>query len=203
MTAGGEASLRASRCVFEGEVDSYPFHAESSARIRASAERVFAHLDDHSRLAAHMSQRSWRMGWGRMDLQLDERAGRAVGSRIRLEGRVFGVRLGLEEIVTEYEPPARKVWETVGTPRLVVIGPYRMGFRLEPVAADSRGGLDEAILTVFVDYAPPARGFSRVLAGLFGRAYAQWCCDRMVVDARAALDPAVATTSSQRRVVGT
>ena len=118
----------------------YPFHAESQSRIRATAERVFAHLDDHERLAAHMSQRSWRMGWGRMELQLDERAGRAIGSRIRLDGRVFGVRLGLEEIVTEYEPPARKVWETVGAPRLLVIGPYPDG--IPPGVAARRRDVD-------------------------------------------------------------
>src|SRR6266849_11116569 len=57
----------------------------------APGGRVFAHLDDHTRLAAHMSRRTWRMGWGRLDLHLDERAGRAVGSRIRLEGRILGV----------------------------------------------------------------------------------------------------------------
>ena len=171
-------------------------HAESRGRIRAHAERVFAHLDDHSRLSAHMSRRSWRMGWGRMDLRLDARAGRAVGSRIRLEGRVFGLWLELEEVVTEYAPPARKVWETVGTPRLLVIGPYRMGFHLESQRED-------VTLTVFVDYAPPARGISRLLGRLFGHAYAQWCCDRMVADARAALDSSLVTRTSERRVVGT
>ena len=175
----------------------YPFHAESRGQIRATAERVFVHLDDHARLSAHMARRSWRMGWGRMQLQLDERAGRAAGSRIRLAGRVFGLRLGLEEVVTEYAPPVRKVWETVGTPRLLVIGPYRMGFRIEPAAGD------DVTLLVFVDYAPPARGVSRFLGGLFGRAYAQWCCDRMVADARAALDPALVTATSERRVLGT
>lgn len=178
-------------------MDTYPFHAESSGRIAAPAERVFALLDDHRRLSAHMERRSWRMGWGRMDLRLDDRAGRAVGSRIRLAGRVFGLWLELGEVVTEYAPPVRKVWETVGTPRLLVIGPYRMGFRIEPAASE------EVILTVSVDYAPPDRGFSRILGRLFGHAYAQWCCDRMVADASAALDPALVTGASERRVLGT
>jgi hypothetical protein len=108
-------------------------------------------LDDHTRLSAHMRRRSWRMGWGRLHLQLDERAGRAVGSRIRLEGRVFGVRLALEEVVTEHAPPTRKVWVTVGTPRLLVIGRYRMGFALVPASAGARGdGSDEVTLSVFI-----------------------------------------------------
>jgi hypothetical protein len=90
------------------EQSAFPYHAESRGRLQAPAGRVFAHLDDHTRLSAHMSRRSWRMGWGRMDLHLDERAGRAVGSRIRLEGRILGVWLALEEVVTEHAPPTRK-----------------------------------------------------------------------------------------------
>jgi hypothetical protein len=88
------------------EQDVFRYHAESHGRLQAAAEHVFAHLDDHTRLSAHMSRRSWRMGWGRLHLHLDERAGRAVGSRIRLEGRVFGVRLALEEatLLVSFDP---------------------------------------------------------------------------------------------------
>lgn len=86
----GDSSLSSVRTP---EQDAFPYQAETSDRLRAVAEPVFAHLDDPRRLSAHMNRRSWRLGWGRMDLQLDERGGRAVGSRIRLTGRVFGVRL--------------------------------------------------------------------------------------------------------------
>ena len=44
-----------------------------------------------------------------------------------MNGRILGLKLSLDEVVTERDPPARKVWETVGVPRLLVIGPYRMG----------------------------------------------------------------------------
>jgi hypothetical protein len=169
------------------ERDVFPYRAESHGRMQAHAERVFAHLDDHTRLSAHMSRRSWRMGWGRLRLHLDERAGRAVGSRIRLEGRVFGVRLALEEVVTEHAPPTRKVWVTVGTPRLLVIGLYRMGFTLVPAGTGASGdAAPEVILTVCIDYALPDRGLSRILGRLFGHRYARWCTERMVADAQAA-----------------
>ena len=178
----------------------YPFRVESRGRLLAPAERVFAHLDDHSRLSAHMSRRSWRMGWGRMNLHLDERAGRAVGSRIRLDGRVLGVRLALEEVVVEYEPPTRKVWETVGAPRLLVIGPYRMGFSLTHVGSRPDGA-DEVGLAVFIDYALPSRGLSRFFGRLFGDSYARWCTSRMVADACEALSPLAAGTGCGRRRV--
>jgi hypothetical protein len=177
------------------EQRAFPYHAESHGLLQAPAGRVFALLDDHTRLAAHMSRRSWRMGWGRMDLHLDERAGRAVGSRIRLEGRILGVWLALEEVVTEHTPPTRKVWMTVGTPRLLVIGPYRVGFALAPTGAGVTGGAADVVtVIVFIDYALPDRGLPRLLGRLFGHRYARWCTERMVTDARAAF--ATATPAS-------
>lgn len=162
-----------------GIEDKLPYHTESTGPVAATADRVFAHLDDHTRLSAHMTRRSWMMAGGRMEIHLDAAGGRAVGSRIRLDGRVLGVRLEVEEVVQEREVPRRKVWATVGTPRLVAIGPYRMGFSIEPA---TRG---QVSLTVFLDYGPPAQRLSRLFGWRFGHAYARWCTRRMVADARA------------------
>lgn len=109
-----------------------------------------------------------------MKIEIEEGRGQKVGSRIRLVGRVFGIELSVEEIVTERNPPQRKVWETVGSPRLLVIGHYRMGFELSPEANGS-------LLRVFIEYAmperAPARWLGRLLAGY------RWCTQRMVDDA--------------------
>ena len=40
----------------------------------------------------------------------------------------------VEEIVTARQPPLRKVWRTIGVPRLLVIGEYRMGIEITPQA---------------------------------------------------------------------
>lgn len=159
----------------------YPYHEQTSGRVRAPVDRVFAHLDGHARLAAHMERPSWRMGWGRMALRTDAQDGRAVGSRLRLEGRVFGVRLWVDEEVTERVPPHRKTWATVGAPHLLVIGHYRMGFVLGAEQPD-----DDVTVTVFLDYALPEQRVARLLGRLFGRWYARWCTTQMVADASAA-----------------
>ncbi len=153
-----------------------PHHDESSALVSASPERVFALIDDHERLASHMSQSSWQMGGGSMKTVLDEHRGQQVGSHIRVGGRVLGIELSLDEVVTEREPPTRKVWETVGSPKLLVIGPYRMGFK---VTSQGNGSL----LRVFIDYALPSRWPERWLGCVFGGYYAHWCTQRMVKDA--------------------
>ena len=157
-------------------INPLPHHDESSALVSASPERVFALSDDHERLASHMSQSSWQMGGGHMKTVLDEHRGQRVGSHIRVSGRVLGLDLSLDEVVTEREPPTSKVWETMGSPKLLVIGPYRMGFEVT-----SRG--DGSLLRVFIDYALPSRWPERWLGRVFGGYYAHWCTQSMVNDA--------------------
>lgn len=148
-------------------------HLESSAFINASPEHVFAFVDDHSRFSSHMNESSWMMGGGRMSVELDEAKGQAVGSHIRLSGRVFGVSLYLDEVVTRRDPPTNKVWETVGAPRLLVIGAYAMGVQITP----ERGGTR---LRVFIDYRLPDGPVTYCLGWLFGGLYARWCVDQML-----------------------
>jgi hypothetical protein len=154
----------------------YARHFAMAARVAAPADDVFALVDDHARLSAHMSRRSWAMGGGSMTVESDSARGQAVGSRLMLHGIVFGLRLFVEEAVVERTPPYRKVWETVGEPRLLVIGRYRMGFDIEQQGTSS-------LLTVFIDYDLPTRWTSRWLGALFGSGYARWCAARMANDA--------------------
>ena len=157
----------------------YPLHQHSEVDVAADAHALFAHLDDHRRLARHMETPSLMMAGATMRVVTDELKGQAVGSVIRVNGHVLGVDLAVEEVVTDRVPPLRKTWETRGEPRLLVIGCYRMGFT---IAAQG----DRSRLLVFIDYQLPPRGFARALALLFGRTYAAWCTRRMATDAVAA-----------------
>lgn len=149
-------------------------HYESIGWLNTSPERAFAFLDDFEQLSAHMRKRAAMMLGSRMSIGTDLLRGRAPGSKVRMEGRVLGISLFLEEVVTERDPPWRKVWETVDA-RLLVIGQYRLGFCLT--------GMGEGCqLRVFIDYEPPA-GSTRWLGRLFGQAYARWCTERMISDA--------------------
>jgi hypothetical protein len=154
----------------------YMYHYETSAIVRAPLDRVFAHLDDHARLSAHMSKSSWMMGGGSMLVEFDAARGQNIGSWIRLSGKILGVTLAVEEIVTERTPPRRKAWETTGVPRLLVIGRYRMGFEIAQRDAGSH-------LTVFIDYALPEGAVTRWVGYFLGGYYARWCTHRMLVDA--------------------
>ena len=84
-------------------------HREASAHVAAEPHKVFALLDDQTRLAQHMGKPSLMMGGGKMTYELDEQKGQAVGSHIRMGGSAFGLQLSLDEVVTERIPPRRKV----------------------------------------------------------------------------------------------
>ena len=156
---------------------SYRRAEETTAEVHAPPERLFDHLDDQARLGAHMEKPSMMMLGGRMTYAFDQAKGRAVGSVIEMGGSFLGIRLSVEEVVTERDPPRRKVWETRGRPRLLVIGAYRMGFEITPSGANSR-------LRVFIEYDDPLSPIGRLLAGGFAPMYARWCVKRMADDAR-------------------
>jgi hypothetical protein len=168
----------------------FPRHEEFVGIVNATEADAFAHLDDQTRLSAHMSRRSWKMGWGKMSVDLDKQGGKTVGSHIVLRGRVLGLSLYLHEVVTERNPPRQKLWRTVGEPRLLVIGAYEMGFELSPATHGVR-------LRVTIDYEWPTKRIQRLLGRLFGRMYAKWCTRQMVQDAQKSF-PAISLTRRER-----
>ncbi len=158
------------------ELPALPFHFESNIDLNAAVSDIFSLLDDHSRLSAHMTKPSWMMAGSVMTLEFDASGGRSVGAIIRLTGSVLGIPLSVEEVVIERNPPLRKVWNTIGRPKLMLIGAYRMGYEITPTSPPSH-------LRVFIDYALPDGPVSYWLGRLFGNFYARWCTQRMTKDA--------------------
>ena len=154
---------------------SFSFHNESTAVANAPVDRVFAYLDDPKALAAHMGESSMMMAGSRMLIDVDADGGRVVGSKIRMQGRMMGIALSLEEVITERQVPSRKVWETIGTPNLVVMAHYRMGFELTPRD-------DASMVRVFIDYSLPTSAPGSWLGHLLGGVYARWCTKQMADD---------------------
>ncbi len=155
----------------------HPHHFEIQVEVDAPPVEVFDFLDDHRRLSAHMTEPSWQMAGFTMTIGINQKQGRALGFRITLSGRILGLALEVEEVVTKYDPPRAKTWETVGSPRLLVVGPYAMGFVL---TSRQKGG---SHLCVSIDYSLPRKGAFHLLGRLLGKLYARWRANRMARDA--------------------
>jgi len=145
-------------------------HEERTVFVDAFPEDVFAFADDHEKFSEHMGSSSWMMLGSRMTTTLDDRRGQEIGAHITMTGRILGIPLDLDEVVVERVAPWAKVWQTVGTPRLLVIGAYRLGFQ---VLRHEHG----SAFRVFIDYERPIR--HRWLGDLMGGMYARWCVDQM------------------------
>lgn len=150
-----------------------PHRFEHSATIVAPPQDVFDFLDDPERIGAHMSGGSPMMLGGAMRYRLDAGRGREVGSVIRIDGRMLGLALHVEEVITERVPPVRKIWQTAGYQKMIVIQDYRMGFETHPAP----GGTE---LRGFIDYTLPQGVVGGLLGLLAGPLYARWCVTRIV-----------------------
>ena len=150
-------------------------YAEAACDVAAPAEAVFQYIDQPERLSAHMARRSWQMAGSTMVIETDTAGGRSVGSHIRLLGHMLGIALSAECVVLRRDPPTLKEWETIGEPRLIVIGGYRM-----EVAIEARG--DNSTVTISIEYALPRQALQRRIGQLLGAPYARWCVQQMARD---------------------
>ncbi len=168
----------------------FRLHNESTVALNAPVDVAFSYLDDFKKLSAHMEQSSGMMMGSKMTIDMDAAGGRSVGSKVRLHGKMMGLTLSLEEVVTERQPPVRKSWNTTSTD-LLVIGDYRLGFELTPNG-------NASTLHVYIDYDYPPKPPARWLGYLFGKMYARWCTERMAKDAAAHFN----SSSAASHVVG-
>jgi hypothetical protein len=146
---------------------------ENARLISSDPAQVFAYITDHSRLVSHMNKSSWMMGGGHMDTKVDDGLGQKVGSHILMRGKVFGIGIYLDEVITNFESPRLKVWATVREPKLLVIGQYPMKARTDL----KENGTE---LQVSIDYNPPKT--HAWLCTLCGSYYAKWCVQQMIRD---------------------
>ena len=153
-----------------------PNRIEQAVELRARADVVFDRLDDFEQLGAHMMRSSWMMAGSRMHYELDQAVGRRVGAHVRLRGSFLGMEIAIDEQVIEHSPPLRKTWQTTGSPRVLILAGYRMGFVVTPRESGCR-------LEVFIDYALPERGAARWLGWIAGSSYARWCVTSMIAEA--------------------
>jgi hypothetical protein len=94
----------------------------------------------------------------------------------------MGLTIDFSETVTAYEPGRKKVWHTIGKPRLLIIDAYEMQVLVDSVHSSA------ARLTIGIDYTLPTRPIWRLAGWLLAGAYSRWCLDSMVAGAKRDLE---------------
>lgn len=152
------------------------FHCSADIDISVTSDQLFDYLNNPDNLSSHMSKSSLMMMGSKMKIETDEKKGQQLGSEIRLTGRILGLDLLVKESVIELERPVKKIWQTQGDQKIIVIEQYKMGFTIKPKERSSH-------LEVFIDYTLPRSGINFILGRAFGHIYGKWCVQKMIQEA--------------------
>jgi hypothetical protein len=154
-----------------------------TADIKASAESVFAYVDDIRNIGWHMTERSsMAMMGSRLELEIVSEQSTGLGATYRYSGTMMGLSLDFSESATRYIPNREKIWHTIGEPRLLIISSYEMRLAVEPLSAAS------SRLTISIASELPRSTFWRIVGRLLAGPYSRWCLRQMVGDAKRALE---------------
>lgn len=149
--------------------------------IKAPVEKVFSLMDDLSKTGMHMSERSVMMMGSKLTLEHLPSPEKGVGAKYRWKGKMMGFRLDFTVEVTKWIENKEKIWQTIGTPRLIILGQYLMRLKTEPQTEGTLASLE-------IEYTRPPGLFYGLLSLLLARSYANWCVNQMLNDSKKSLE---------------
>jgi hypothetical protein len=150
--------------------------------INAPVEAAFDYLDDLSKTGMHMSESSAMMMGSKLTLEHLPGPESGAGAKYRWFGKMMGLPLDFTVEVTKWIKNEEKTWETIGAPKMIILGWYRMRLMTEP---DNAGGTRTWLE---IEYTPPEGLFYRFLSAVFAPIYARWCVSKMLTDAKIHLE---------------
>ena len=145
--------------------------------IEAPPQKVFAQMDDFSKTGMHMGESSMMMMGSKLKLEQLSSNATGVGATYRWHGKIMGMAIDFTETVSQWQPPERKEWETVGEAKIIIMSWYRMWFEIRPVEHGT-------LAKLFISYLPPQNWFFKILSFLLARLYCNWCLNNMLNDTK-------------------
>lgn len=149
---------------------------------------VFSYLDDMGVTGMHMTQSSMMMMGSKLNLEFLTEQHKGMGTRYRWTGKMMGMKMDFTVEVTKWKEGEEKIWETLGTPELIIYSWYRMHLKLAKVANGTLAKLS-------ISYDKPKEWFYKLLYFLFADWYCRWCLKHMLEDCRKLLEKKQAQTA--------
>lgn len=137
-------------------------------------------MDDFSKTGLHMSDISMMMMGSKLKLERLSPNGTGLGAKYRWFGKMMGMTMDFSEMVTKWEPPALKEWETLGNAQIIIMSWYRMWFEITPAE-------NGTTTKISISYLPPIPWYYKILVFFFAKWYCDWCLNNMLNDTKKAL----------------
>ena len=138
-------------------------------------------MDDFSKTGIHMSERSMMMMGSKLKLKQLSTNAAGAGANYRWYGKMIGMAIDFNQIVTKWHPPKLKEWETIGEAKIIIMSWYRMWFEITP----ANNGTNTKIS---ISYLPPKELFYKILSFFFANWYCNWCLNNMLNDTKKNLE---------------
>lgn len=90
--------------------------------IHYPPKEVFAFMDDLSKTGMHMTENSIMMMGSKLMLEQLPGPSRGVCATFHWHGKVMGMQVDITETVTKWIEDQENVWETIGTPKIIILG---------------------------------------------------------------------------------
>jgi uncharacterized membrane protein len=157
-------------------------HTQKVIEIRASPERVFAHMDDIANVGWHMEgKRTMPMMGGKLHHELVSSNATGVGATYRWYGKVMGMTIDFKETVTKWVENKQKIWSTLEDAKIIIMSNYEMRLNLTPTENGTKVNFE-------IYYELPNSILGQLLGRLLAQSYARWCLTRACEDAKETLE---------------
>ena len=120
-----------------------------------------------------MSENSMMMMGSKLTLEHLSGPERGVGAIFRWLGKIMGMEIDITERITTWIENREKVWETIGQPKIILLGWYRMILKTSAVK-------EGTLTSLQIDFTPPSGFFYKILYFLFSGWYCNWCLNNML-----------------------
>lgn len=155
----------------------------------APVNEVFKTIDDLGVTGMHMTQSSAMMMGSKLHLEFLTENNSGLGSIYRWYGKMLGLKMDFTVEVTKWINGEEKIWETVGTPTLIIYSWYRMHLKVLPLSTGAQAELS-------ISYKKPRGFFNKILSFFFADWYCRWCLKKMLGDAKNACNQKTETVKS-------
>lgn len=144
----------------------------------ATPVRVFKCIDDLGVTGAHMTKSSSMMMGNKLNLEFLTENHIGPGTKYRWTGKMMGMPMDFTVEVTKWIERKEKIWETIGSPKMIIYSFYWMHLIVTPQLNNTT----KAILSI--TYEKPKGWLNKVLCFLFADWYCAWCLKQMLGDAK-------------------
>lgn len=152
-----------------------------SILIHSDVHKIFTYMDNLGNTGMHMTKSSMPMMGSKLQLEQLSESATGLNSKFRWFGKIMGLRMDFTVVVTTWIKDSEKVWETIGTAKMIILSWYRMRLFLSPEGTNT-------LTELSIDYTLPKNIFFKVIAFFLAPWYANWCLDNMLQDSKTVLE---------------